>query len=205
MTVLYIVRHVQAEGNLKRIFHGHTDGDITELGKLQAERLAARFADAQISEILSSDLTRARKTAEAIASRHPGVPLSFSPEVREISAGVWEGKNFEGLGDMYPEEYAGFQAGDPSVRVGGGETIGEVAARMRKAADALAARNSGGVALLVSHGCAIRSLLSDYAGRPVAWGTNASVSKVVYGESGPVIQYMWDDSHLEGARSVKLP
>lgn len=205
-TTLYIIRHVQAEGNLKRIFHGHTNGDITELGAIQAEKLGERFKDIPLAAILSSDLTRAKKTALAISARHPDIPVFFTSDLREISAGVWEGQNFEGLGNIYPEEYRRFQAGDMSVRIGGGETIGEVAARMRKAADEFVCQYDGKTVAIVSHGCAIRSLLSDYAGEAVIWGTNASVSKVVYEKGNePIIEYMWDAEHLGEARSVKLP
>ena len=79
-------------------------------------------------------------------------------------------------------------------------------ARMRKAVDEFVSLHKGEEIAVVSHGCAIRSLLSDYAGEPVIWGTNASISKVVYPENEkPFIEYMWDATHLEDARSVKLP
>lgn len=204
-TVVYIVRHVQAEGNLYRIFHGHTDGDITDLGKKQCEKLTKRFEKISLSAILSSDLTRAMKTAKAVKG-DKDIPFDSTPLLREIHAGIWEGQNFEGLGDIYPEEYRSFQNGEKNVRFGGGETIGEVTARMRKAVDKFVSLHKGEEIAVVSHGCAIRSLLSDYAKETVIWGTNASVSRVVYPEdSEPFIEYMWDDSHLEDARSVKLP
>lgn len=204
-TVVYIVRHVQAEGNLYRIFHGHTDGDITDLGKKQCEKLTKRFESVNLSAILSSDLTRAMKTAKAVKG-DKDIPLDFTSLLREIHAGIWEGQNFEGLGDIYPEEYRSFQNGEKDVRFGGGETIGEVAARMRKAVDEFVSLHKGEEIAVVSHGCAIRSLLSDYAKETVIWGTNASVSRVVYPKVGePFVEYMWDADHLDDARSVKLP
>lgn len=204
-TIVYIIRHVQAEGNLYRIFHGHTDGDITDLGKIQCEKLKKRFENINLSAVLSSDLTRAKKTAAAVKGSKD-IPFDTTPLLREIHAGIWEGQNFEGLGDIYPEEYKSFQNGENDVRFGGGETIGEVITRMRSAVDGFVSLHKGEEIAVISHGCAIRSLLSDYAKEVVIWGTNASVSKVVYPEnSEPYIEYMWDDTHLEDARSVKLP
>lgn len=202
MTTLYFVRHVQAEANLRREFHGHTDGNVTELGRKQAERLKERFASVALDAALASDLTRAATTAKTIAQLHPDMPLTFSPAVREIHAGVWEGHTLDEIAANYPEDFNGFLHMDFSSRLGGGETIGECAARMKTAVDEFVRSHPGQTLMLVSHGCALTALLSLYKGSPVTLGTNAAVSRVDFDEDGhPTIVYMGDVTHLDGVES----
>lgn len=202
MTTLYLVRHVQAEANLRREFHGHTDGNVTELGLKQAERLKERFGSVSIDAALCSDLTRASTTARTLLSLHPHTPLTVSPTVREIHAGVWEGHTLDEIAATYPDEFNGFLRMDFATRLGGGETIGECATRMHTAVADFVAAHPGKTLLLVSHGCALTALLSLYKGTPVALGTNGSVSRVDFDEKGrPTILSMGDVSHLEGVAS----
>ena len=62
-TRLYMIRHGQSEGNLKNLFLGHTDMDLTELGHLQAEMAAEYLATVPVDVIYASDLKRAFHTA----------------------------------------------------------------------------------------------------------------------------------------------
>lgn len=202
MTTLYLVRHVQAEANLRREFHGHTDGNVTELGRKQAERLKARFADLTLDAALCSDLTRALTTVRTLLSLHPDTPLTVSPTVREIHAGVWEGHTLDEIAATYPDDFNGFLRMDFATRLGGGETIGECAARMHTAVAEFVSAHPGKTLLLVSHGCALTALLSFYKGTPVTLGTNAAVSRVDFDEKGqPTITFMGDVSHLDGVAS----
>ena len=60
MTKLYLIRHIQAEGNLFRLMQGYWDGVPTALGLRQARHLAARFAAVPLDAVYASDLVRAR-------------------------------------------------------------------------------------------------------------------------------------------------
>lgn len=205
MTTLYLVRHVQAEANLRRLFHGQTDGQVTELGLKQAERLRARFADIPLDAAMSSDLSRALTTAKSIVDAHEGLPLLVTPALREICAGAWEGLSIDEIERTYPDDFAGFMRVDRDARLGGGESIGEVAARLTAAADVFVRSHPGQTLLLVSHGCALTSFLSSLNGSPVKLGTNASVSRVDYDDAfRPTVAYIGDASHLEGVRSPAL-
>ena len=66
LTKVIIVRHCQAEGNLKRFFQGSIDTDITDLGKRQIESTAKLLSGEKIDELYSSPKKRAMKTAEGI-------------------------------------------------------------------------------------------------------------------------------------------
>jgi broad specificity phosphatase PhoE len=51
MTKIYFVRHCEAEGNVKRIFQGLTDLDISELGAKQLKLLEKRFENIPLDKI----------------------------------------------------------------------------------------------------------------------------------------------------------
>jgi phosphohistidine phosphatase SixA len=68
--VLYLVRHGEAAAS----------GELTAVGRLQARQAAARIADASV--VLTSDLPRARQTADVIAAA-TGVRVVVSPGLRE--------------------------------------------------------------------------------------------------------------------------
>ena len=205
MTTVYLVRHVQAQGNLLRVFHGHVDGNITDLGIKQCGRLAERFAAVPLSAIMSSDLQRARKTALAIALRHQNVQVEFTERLREIYAGDWEGEPYDGVGKVEPEIFKSFIDGELDVRIGGfGETSREAGMRLKCAVDEFIKRHENETLAVVSHGCALRAMIELYFDGMLTWGTNATVSNLVFHKDGKIdVGYLWDDSHLEGVRGDK--
>ena len=85
-TVLYFIRHGQSEGNLKDLFLGFTDLDLTELGHKQASLAASFFQDVPVDKIYSSDLKRAYHTALHTA-RAKGLDVHTCQGMREIFAG----------------------------------------------------------------------------------------------------------------------
>ena len=61
-----MVRHCEALGNVKRLFQGSTDLDISETGEKQLEYLKRRFEEIKLDRVYTSPLIRAYKTALAI-------------------------------------------------------------------------------------------------------------------------------------------
>lgn len=61
MTKIYIVRHCEAMGNIKRLFQGSSDFDITEFGAEQLEYLKIRFKNIPLDKVYTSPLIRAKK------------------------------------------------------------------------------------------------------------------------------------------------
>ncbi|MEE9405942.1 MAG: histidine phosphatase family protein, partial [Candidatus Aenigmarchaeota archaeon] len=89
---LIIVRHGETEGNIKRIIQGHMQEPLDEAGIQQAKRVAERLKTEKIDAIYSSDLKRARMTAEEIIKHYPDVPVHFVKELRERDYGTATGK-----------------------------------------------------------------------------------------------------------------
>lgn len=90
MTTLLLVRHGETDWNAERRWQGHADVPLNERGREQAEALAETLAADRIDAIYTSDLSRARETADILGARL-GVPVVVEPDLREIDVGPLEG------------------------------------------------------------------------------------------------------------------
>ncbi len=128
MPTLYIVRHGQCESGPEGFIQGQTDSPLTELGRRQAEAIADRLTDEGFSAVYSSDLSRARDTAEAIASRH-GLPVITTELVRECRLGAVQGLTVAEFERRYPNECRLWREDSVKNRPPGAERFEEVIAR----------------------------------------------------------------------------
>jgi probable phosphoglycerate mutase len=165
-------RHGRTEWNATGRFQGQTDISLDEVGREQADGAARRLASLQPERLVSSDLHRARDTMAALAAL-TGLEIDLDVRLRETFAGDWQGLTGAEISSRYPEEYKSWRAGDPLLRVGGGETRQEVAARMAAAVRDVAARLSDdGLAVLTTHGGAARLGIAALIGMPLERFTN---------------------------------
>ncbi len=88
---IYVVRHGETEWNVKDIIMGHKDSPLTRKGKKQARNIASNLRSEKFDSIFSSDLLRAKRTAEIIALEH-NLVIKTSKLLREKTWGSWEGK-----------------------------------------------------------------------------------------------------------------
>ena len=86
MTKLILLRHCQAEGNLKRFFQGKIDSDITSQGRAQIGVTAELLAAEPIDVFYTSSLTRAQKSTDGINVYHE-MPVITDDRLAEIDAG----------------------------------------------------------------------------------------------------------------------
>lgn len=202
-TLIYFVRHGQSLGNQQRIFLGHTDMDLTELGYRQAERTAERLAPVDFAAIYSSDLLRAYNTAMPHAERR-GLTVNTDVRFREFYCGEWEGLSVDQLIEKYGELYTYSWVREFGIfRMPGGESTPEVADRMYAATLDAARQNEGKTILCASHAAAIRALFARVLGLAVEkipdelpYPSNASYSILKYdGAELSVVSYSNDD-HL---------
>ncbi|XP_070553134.1 fructose-2,6-bisphosphatase TIGAR B-like [Ptychodera flava] len=94
MLTLTFVRHGETVANKSRTIQGQSDGCLTKLGALQAERLGHRLAKEHFDVIICSDLLRTQQTAACIMKCRPMQNVYLEPMVRERAAGVLEGKGY---------------------------------------------------------------------------------------------------------------
>lgn len=155
---LILVRHGETDWNVQHRYQGWSDLPLNEVGLKQAGALAARLAGEQVGAIYASDLQRAMQTAQIIAGRHSQSVIA-DLRLREISFGDWEGLTFDEIRARWPGEVDAWLGDSLRVAPPGGETLAQVAERVRGALDDIVGQNVGQTVLLVAHGGPLRVLL----------------------------------------------
>ena len=155
MTTILIARHGQSDWNLEKRWQGFADRPLTAKGREQADALAARLAHIDLDAVYSSDLTRARETAEAVA-RSQGIEVQQLPDLREVDVGSWSGLTRAEAEQRFPEGFARWKQGYPGWE--DGETYEAMTDRVLGAVDRIAREHDGGRVLVVAHGGPIRAI-----------------------------------------------
>lgn len=166
MTELWLVRHGQTDWNLQRRYQGQTDPPLNATGLQQAELAGEALVGRHYAAIYSSDLQRARVTAEIIG-RRLGMEVLVDSRLREVNFGKWEGMLVADIQTRYPVEWEARQQDRLHARPPGGESVQDVAARLWPAVDELAARHPHDTLILVSHGLALATILCRAQGLPL--------------------------------------
>ncbi|MBL8437133.1 MAG: histidine phosphatase family protein [Zoogloeaceae bacterium] len=167
MTRICIVRHGETDWNVARRLQGHLDVPLNATGQAQAQTTAAHLAEETFTALYSSDLLRARQTAEALASA-VGLPVTPEPRLRERRYGAFEGLTYDEARAQYPQDYARFEDRDPDLAFpGGGERLVDFAQRIETALLALADRHRGESILLVTHGGVLDIVYRLATGKPL--------------------------------------
>jgi broad specificity phosphatase PhoE len=168
-TVLW-ARHGENIANLTQTFSYRLyDGDLTPAGRRQARELGARLArlDADpVRYLACSPLRRARQTAD-IVSQLLGLPVAAElDDLRELNVGELDARSDAKAWEIYRAVLARWRAGDRAARFPGGEDCVELHARVSAGLAAVATAASGGAALIVAHGGALRMSLPLLTGDP---------------------------------------
>ena len=157
-------RHGQTLWNAERRFQGQSDVPLDETGEAQAERAARLLAALRPDLIVSSDLSRAASTAAPLA-RLTGLEVNLDKDLRERSGGSWEGLTDTEIRERYPDEHATWTPpdGEPAAAV-----ADRVAGALRRTVTAVSEQVTGrdGLAVVVSHGAALRLGMSRLLGMP---------------------------------------
>ena len=195
-TTFYFVRHGESEANAAQRFAGQTDSPLTGLGRKQAAAVADALGTVRFDRVVSSDLSRARDTAAAIAARQ-GLRVETFRELREISMGESEGMLFE-EGRQHPDWRP-----DHFLQWPGGESLDQALHRARAILTRIAAESPGKTICVVGHGGITRILLSDFMGllpklyRHQVGATNTSITVVRTDGATYRVDRLYDTGHLE--------
>jgi broad specificity phosphatase PhoE len=173
---LVVVRHGETLDNASGVWQGHRDSELSPIGLAQAEKAAPVLAAYAPQLVVTSDLARARVTAEQVG-RAAGLPVAVEPRLREVDVGDWQGLTSADVRLRDPEVLAAMGRGEDVRRGRTGETVAELAARVRVALDdIIAVLKPGGVAVIVCHGVAARAGVASLVGldqmraQQVLWG-----------------------------------
>ena len=207
MTKIYLIRHAEAEGNLYRRIHGQYDSLITPRGYRQIDALAERFREIPIDALYSSDLRRTQITAGAILRYHD-LRLNIEPRLKEVNMGVWEDEPWGSIYRSDPQQMLYFSVDPAKWSIPGSEDFYELRSRVTEAIKEPAARHDGQTIACVSHGMAIRSLISGVLGisseniTEVLHGDNTCVALLEVEDGNIKIEYYNDNSHLDETNST---
>ena len=166
MTALWLVRHGQTDWNAAGRWQGQSEVPLNAQGRAQAAALAARLNGTPFEAVYSSDLPRARVTAEIIAQQL-GLPVRCDGRLREINHGQWEGLLGSEIPARDPAAWAARERDPLHTPSPGGESPVQVAARVWAAADDIARAHPAGPVIVVSHGFALATLLCRARGLPL--------------------------------------
>ncbi len=162
---LVLLRHGRTAWNAERRAQGHADVELDATGRRQAMLVAPHLAALRPVLLRSSDLARARQTAEAIAGS-TGPEVRLDARLREYDLGERTGLTMAEYAAAHPEEHRAFRSGRYDV-VPGGEDTPEVVARVTAAVrDALTDLQPGECGVLVGHGAALKVSLVTLLGWP---------------------------------------
>ena len=167
---LWLVRHGLTRWNTQQRFCGHSDIPLSAGGRVQARWLARRLQEEAIAVIYTSDLARARETAETIASQSTqAVPVKVSTAWREIDFGAWEGLTYAEIAEQFKDQL-GFFTDPEQCSPPGGESLAHMLQRVMAELAAIARsddRSIEGDVVIVSHGGPLRVLLCSMLGMPL--------------------------------------
>ena len=180
---IFLIRHGQPRQHSGKIFLGQADVPLSEPGREEASAAADDLIrqNAGPKQIYTSDLARARETAEIIAEKL-GVPVVQDILFREMAMGAWDGELIEDIKAKFPEEYAK-RGDDPrEYRTPGGENFYDLRSRVLREFHRIFSedfRDSAGDLVIVAHLGVLVSLseelLSDppdsYSGRKFPTGS----------------------------------
>ncbi|MDI3256594.1 MAG: histidine phosphatase family protein [Kyrpidia sp.] len=153
-TLVCLVRHGETAWNREQRLQGHRDIPLSDLGRRQAEAVGERLARERWDRIYSSDLARARETAQIIA-RLCGAPVTTDPRLRERSYGRLEGLTREEISRFSPK-FAGHGWEHEADEV---EPWEQMADRGQDALEEITADHGGRRVIVVSHGGWIRAVV----------------------------------------------
>jgi alpha-ribazole phosphatase len=203
---LFLFRH--GEVSRSDLFFGQFDNPLSEMGKRQSDAIASFVSELDVAAIYTSDLGRAVEAGRRIAKRI-GLPSQPEPRLREIHLGWADGMVCEEAFEREPElreakhEWLMHRPLTP-----GGETIGEVAERVREVREVLLTKHAGRKVIVVAHNTPNRILLGDALGLPMAKAFSfrqdfGCANVIEYGESKARVALLNADPMAYGSGTIR--
>ena len=162
MTTILLARHGETDWNRDGRWQGHSERPLDAAGQAQARALGSRLAGMEIDLLYSSDLTRARQTAEAV-EHATGLEAIVDRDLREVDVGQWAGCTREQARERDPAWYREWVDGAVEGYAGG-ETYLELHRRSVRAFQRILEAADGRTAVVVCHGGNIRAIVSEVVG-----------------------------------------
>jgi broad specificity phosphatase PhoE len=164
MTSIILVRHGQTEWNRVERFRGHADVPLDETGLAQAEATGICIARRwKPTAVYSSPLSRAMKTAEAIAKGF-SLPVQAHPDLIDINYGKWQGLTPDEVREHWPAALHAWYNNPIEARIPEGETLADLRLRAMRTVNELAGKHNRQTIVLVGHTVINRIILLGVLG-----------------------------------------
>ena len=191
MTELIVIRHGETDWNRQLRFQGQIDVPLNAVGEQQALRLAERLRSERVDVVLSSDLQRARTTAEA-AARVWQLPVAIEPLWREQAFGVLEGLDVPTIRSRHADLWAQWVRHDADYALPqGGESNTSFHDRVMRALQALVAAHAGRRVAVVTHGGVLDMLWRSARALPLHGPRECDIPNT------GIIRLRWGDDRLQ--------
>ena len=199
-----IVRHAESNWNKKGIFQGQKNPNLSANGLIQASKIHIGLKGIPIDYIYSSDLNRAKNTAEILNTKL-NLPLERTKNIREIGFGKWEGLKRNEFETKYPAEYSHWiRKGLILEKIPGAENMDSLIQRLTQfISDVRLRHNDDKSIVVVSHGGTIRILAKMLLGisveEPISMSTNNAGISIIESQltlynNRPTIHH-WNQIH----------
>jgi len=166
MSEILLLRHGQTLWNIEGRVQGHQDSPLSVRGVAGAEALARRLVAERPDALYTSDLGRARQTAEPIA-RATGLEPRIDAQLRERSYGRFEAMTWPQIERDFPDEYAAHLGRSPQHKIEAGESMLEFHARAIAALGRIAGASAHAKVVIVAHGGVLDVLYRRAMGIPL--------------------------------------
>ncbi len=198
---LILVRHGETRWNEERRIQGIGDTELNERGRKQTQYLAQALASENVVAIYSSPLSRALKTARAIARPH-NLEVQIEDALKELDAGELDGLTTSEIAAQYGDFLKEWIKGSPTLKMPGGESIAELRDRAWEVIERIIKRYPDGVVIVVSHYFVILAIICQALNLDLVHYRRfrhdvAAISILDFGERGASLLLLNDTCHLE--------
>jgi probable phosphoglycerate mutase len=202
-TRLCIVRHGETAWNAEHRVQGQLDVPLNAIGQAQALAASKVLILEKFDAIYSSDLCRARQTAQPVAS-FLAKEILFERDLRERHYGIFERLTYAEVKARYPEDYARFEAREPDYAFRTGESLRDFSARSIAVVSKIVNQHEDQSVLVFTHGGVLDKLYRFVTGLPLSaqrdFGIpNAGLNRIEVTPAGWRIRSWADVAHLDGA------
>lgn len=160
---LILVRHGKTDWNETGRCQGISDVPLNTAGEQQAEKVAFSLKNESVDRIYSSDLARAKTTAEKIAAYH-SVDVCIRDDLREMDQGIFEGLYFSYIQEKYSDVLEHWRKDPETLQLPGGESLKGVQKRGLDAIEDIRSRFGSQNIVVVSHNMVIGTLFCSFTG-----------------------------------------
>lgn len=197
---LILVRHGQTEWNAGGRYQGQSNVALSDTGRKQARFLAERFPVRQLDAIYTSDLDRAKETAECVGKR---LGLTVCPEkaFRELSFGDWEGLTYQEISSRWPEEAEKLFTAPDELVIPHGETFRDLQKRALDKIYSLYEQHIDQTVAVFAHGAINKTILAGLMHIPLhyLWSLrqdNTAVNILRLDDGYVMVELINSTSHL---------